>query len=236
MTGWSEITTMDLPDSRAAERSATANSECQFVRQKRWSRVRSVSVNLVLSVFYSLFAYSSVQFWLRTGSLVSVGLVAVNTLMVVCFLARRTPSVVTGSIRNWLVASLAQVLPLLLRPVASESWLVLVASSVGQILGLAMMLASLTVLNRSIGVIAANRGIRSGGIYSCVRLPLYAGEITFFLAFLVANLNLTNALLILVLVTAQLLRASQEEALLVQDSEYRLYQARVPYRVIPGIF
>jgi|PlaIllAssembly_1097288.scaffolds.fasta_scaffold31262_4 protein-S-isoprenylcysteine O-methyltransferase Ste14 len=236
MTGWSDGTTMDVRDSRREELYTAANTDRQFVPHRRWSKGRSISVNLVLSVFYSVFAYSSLQFWLRTGSLVSVGLVAVNTLMVVCFLARRTPSAVTGSIRNWLVASLAQVLPLLLRPVTSQSWHILVASSIGQVLGLGIMLASLTVLNRSIGVIAANRGIRTRGIYSFVRHPLYAGEIIFFLSFLVANLNLTNTLLLPVLVMAQLVRASQEEALLVRDSEYRLYQARVPYRVIPGIF
>ena len=105
-----------------------------------------------------------------------------------------------------------------------------------QVLGLGIMLASLAVLNRSIGVIAANRGIRTHGIYSLVRHPLYAGEILFFLSFLVANLTSTNALLIVVLVMAQLVRASQEEALLVRDSAYRLYRARVPYRAIPGLF
>ncbi len=235
MTGWSEGT-MDLRDLQMAERSAAADCHRRPPRQGRWGRVQSVLVNLLVSVFYTLFVYSAVLFWLKTGSLVSVGLVVTNTLIVICLLTRRAASVVTGSARNWLVASLTQLLPLLLRPAGPQSGPILAASSVGQVLGLAIVFAGLLSLGRSIGVVAADRGIKTHGIYALIRHPLYLGELTFFLSFLAANWTVPNAVLVSTLVVGQICRAFQEEAFLARDEHYVRYCRAVRYRLVPSIF
>jgi protein-S-isoprenylcysteine O-methyltransferase Ste14 len=235
MTGCKALT-IDLQDWRPAERPTTGDRDDGLFRQEWWGAVRLVSLNLLVSVFYGLFAYASVQSWLTTGSLLSVGLVVVNTLIVICFLARRAPSMVSCSIRNWFVASSTQLLPLLLRSAVSECWPVLVASSVGQLLGLSIMLASLLSLRRSIGVVAANRGIKTHGIYSLIRHPLYLGEMIFFLSFMAANWTLPNALVVSALVIGQLSRLFQEESFLACDETYVRYCQSVQYRLIPGLF
>ncbi len=203
---------------------------------KRSAWIQPVSVNILVSLFYGVFLYSSLKFWFSTGSLVSIGLVASNTLLVTFFLVRRTPTILSESIRNWFVALMAQILPLLLRPTESASWLRATVSSAGQVLGLAIMIASLVALNRSIGIVAANRGIKTRGLYAFIRHPLYAGEITFFFSFLVAHWTTINAALVVLLIMSQVVRSVQEEELLLRDEAYQSYRARVRYRMIPGVF
>ena len=43
------------------------------------------------------------------------------------------------------------------------------------------MIAALLSLQRSFGIVPANRGIREGGLYRIVRHPLYAAELLVFL-------------------------------------------------------
>ncbi len=206
------------------------------VRRGKSIRIESILVNILVSSFYSFFLYSSIKFWLKTGSPVGLGLIVFNTLSVACLLTRRNASIVTASLPNWIIASLTQVTPLLLRPVGSSSGTLVLVSSVGQILALMVMVASLIVLNRSIGIVAANRGIKTRGPYAWIRHPLYAGEILFDLSFLTSNWSFPNALLIFVLTLSQVVRSLQEERLLVRDKCYELYRAAVPYRLVPWIF
>jgi protein-S-isoprenylcysteine O-methyltransferase Ste14 len=98
------------------------------------------------------------------------------------------------------------------------------------------MIASLMALNRSVGVVAANRGIKTRGPYAWIRHPLYAGEILFDLSFLISNWSYANGVLILAITLAQVVRSLQEERLLLRDKRYVLYHAEVPYRLVPGVF
>ncbi len=201
--------------------------------QPRYS-VRSISINLLASLLYAFFLYSAFKFWLRTGSLVHTGIVLFNTILIICLLCRRHP-LVTGSAANWVLAPLSQVLPMLVRPVVLPTWAVIAVSSAGQVLGLGIMIASLISLNRSMGIVAANRGIKTRGLYGWVRHPLYAGEILFFISFLASNWSLQNAALVALIVFAQIVRASQEERLLLQDPDYRRYSLSVRHRFVPGV-
>jgi len=205
-------------------------------RQERSRWILSLPGNILIALFYALFLYSATTFWIQTGSILSAGLIFFNTLLVVSLLTRRPPTAVTRSLRNWILAPLTQVVPLLLRPGASASWSLVVAGSAGQVMGLAIMIASLMALNRSIGIVAANRGIKTRGVYAWVRHPLYAGEILFFASFLISNWSSTNAVLVSLLILAQVIRSYQEEALLVGDERYAPYRIAVAYRLIPGLF
>ena len=235
MTSWSAI--QALPQAAPGAGVARATGERGLASGGDLSRrVLSFSINVLVALFYGIFLYAAAKTWFRTGSLVSAGLVLSNTLLVAFLLTRHSPVTVTDSVRNWILAPLSQILPLLLRPVASASWAVLIVSGVGQIAGLAVMIASLVALNRSIGVVAANRGIKTRGVYARVRHPLYSGEILFFVSFLLSNWSYPNALCVCALILAQLARSVQEEALLLRDERYAAYRAAVPYRLVPGVF
>ncbi len=191
--------------------------------------------NFLMALFYALFLRSAIAFWVETGSVVGLGLVLFNSLIITCLLARRRAVKVTDSVTNWLLAMLVQLIPLLLRPIGSVSGLLVVVSAGGQLAGLAIMVASLLVLNRSFGILAANRGITTRGLYALVRHPLYTGEMVFFIAFLTANWSFQNAYLVGVLILIQVVRSTQEETLLLQDQHYAKYRAAVAYRFIPRI-
>ncbi len=206
------------------------------VRREHSIRIESILVNVLVSLLYGFFLYSAVRFWMKTGSLLGLGLVAFNTLAVACLLTRRNASMVTRSIRNWILASLTLVAPFLLRPVGSSSWTLVLVSSAGQVVSLTLMIASLVVLNRSIGIVAANRGIKTRGPYAWIRHPLYAGEILFNISFLISSWSYLNGLLICAGTLAQVVRSLQEETLLVCDERYVLYRAAVPYRLVPRLF
>jgi protein-S-isoprenylcysteine O-methyltransferase Ste14 len=235
MIGWS-VATRDVTAIGIEPQPAVPGDGRSVVQQGRSIRIESILVNVLVSLFYGFFLYSSVKFWLKTGSPVGMGLIVFNTLSVACLLTRRNASIVTASIANWILASLTPVAPLLLRPVGSSSGILVVVSSAGQILALVVMVASLIVLNRSIGIVAANRGIKTRGPYAWIRHPLYAGEILFDLSFLLSNWSHRNGLLVFVVIFAQVVRSLQEERLLVRDERYVQYRAKVPYRLVPGVF
>ncbi len=235
MTGWS-VATSDLTAIGIKAQPAVPADGRSVFQQGRSIRIESILVNVLVSLFYGFFLYSSVKFWLKTGSPVGMGLVVFNTLSVTCLLIRRNASIVTTSIANWILASLTLVAPLLLRPVGSSSGTAVLVSSAGQVLALMVMVASLIVLNRSIGIVAANRGIKTRGPYAWIRHPLYAGEILFDLSFLLSNWSYRNGLLIFALTLAQVVRSLHEERLLVRDKRYEVYRAAVPYRLVPWIF
>ncbi len=202
----------------------------------RGTRLASALVNVIVAAFFSFFLVSAARFLMETGSPVGLGAVMCNTILVGCILTRREPVRVTASLRNRLVAPLTQLLPLLLRPVAGAAGWLALTSAAGQVAGLTLMTASLLALNRSIGILAANRGVKTSGPYAWVRHPLYAGEILFFVGFLLGNFTTGNALLVLLLVAGQLARIQHEEALLRADDDYRRYQDAVPHLLIPRLF
>lgn len=198
--------------------------------------VPSMVANVLVAIFFGQFLFSNLRFFLRTGSYVGAGVLIFNTVLVACFLTRRPPTEVTGSIRNWILAPLTAGLPLLLRPVGSAQWPAVVVSTGGQVAGLIIMIASVMALNRSLGIVAANRGIKTRGLYARVRHPLYAGELLFFASFLVSNWSHPNALVVLAIILGQVVRTYQEEALLIQDGRYAAYRSAVPYRIIPRVY
>ena len=91
-------------------------------------------------------------------------------------------------------------------------------------------------LGRSFGLIPANRGIVSTGLYRLVRHPIYLGYLITHVAFVAANPTLWNLALLLTADIALLARAVCEERTLARDDAYRHYQTRVRWRVVPGLF
>jgi len=102
--------------------------------------------------------------------------------------------------------------------------------------GLIVMILALGFLNRSFGIAPAHRGLVTRGPYRVVRHPLYAGEMIVIVGYCVGYASLSNALVVLATLIAQLLRIRAEEALLSQDMTYREYAARVRWRLVPGVW
>jgi protein-S-isoprenylcysteine O-methyltransferase Ste14 len=104
------------------------------------------------------------------------------------------------------------------------------------IAGALLQICGVISLNRSFGLVAARREIKTVGMYRFVRHPLYASYVVIFSAYLAANPSAYNALLASVTIVCLVLRAVREERLLREDAAYRAYMQRVPYRIIPLVF
>lgn len=214
----------------------TPNTTAPPSRGTPWRLAGHWGINIVLALLWAKFALNAYTRWTHTGSLMLLGLVLYNTLLVAVTIARR-PSVSTSTrIKDWVVALLTVMFSLLFR---SEQWHQSLPQALGSILqgaGLLFMVVALATLGRSFGVVAANRGIRRSGIYDWVRHPLYASEVMFFIGFLLSNTSPYNLLLCVSVLCGLVIRSWVEEAHLSHDPEYRTYMQAVPYRFFPGLF
>lgn len=122
------------------------------------------------------------------------------------------------------------------RPVAHPDSGPFAVLEIVQLMGFGIVLVALAALGRSFGIVAANRGIKTGGLYSLVRHPAYAGYLVAYLGYVTENQSTRNLVLLLVGTTAQLVRMSEEERMLRGDHRYREYLARVRSRLIPYVY
>ena len=174
--------------------------------------------------------------FLETGRMTGLLLVASEALVVVLTVFRRDALVVDRRIRARARTAIALMGPPLVRPahvapLASEAITVGVSA-----IGLLIVIAGKMSLGRSFGLMPANRGIVSSGLYRLVRHPIYLGYLITHVAYVAANPTLWNLAVLLTADIGLMARAVCEEGTLARDPEYVAYQSRVRWRVVPGLF
>lgn len=105
-----------------------------------------------------------------------------------------------------------------------------------QVAGLLWQLAAKATLGRAFGLLPAQRGTVTRGPYRLVRHPIYLGYLVSHAGFLLANFSWRNAGVLALLYALQLLRMRREEALMARSLEYRAYQRRVRWRLLPFVY
>lgn len=163
-------------------------------------------------------------------------LIMVSELLAVALVLVRRPGQIVASPYAFTIALLGTSLPLLIRPTPGLEILPPAAASVVMMAGLCLNISAKLFLNRSFGIVAANRGVKRGGPYRLVRHPMYLGYITTEVGYLLANLNAVNLALYGLAWAIQVLRIREEERFLTQDERYRQYAERVTYRLVPGVY
>ena len=132
------------------------------------------------------------------------------------------------------VAFLGTIFPLLAMPYGTTigpEWL----STTLMVVGAGIAIGSKLMLRRSFGLIAANRGVKTSGLYRLVRHPMYAGYILIHIGLLIVRMSPFNLALFSAAWLFLWLRMREEERFLLQDPAYREYAQRVRYRVFPGV-
>jgi len=199
------------------------------------SAVGAVLCNVLLAVFYLRFAWSHLSLLSSGGSWALPPLVLQEALMVLLFLTRRRSVATSDRPADWAVGIAGMLLPLLMRPMDAPGPLAVVGTPL-QVLGLLLGVIGAASLGRSIGVVAADRGVRTRGMYRLVRHPMYASYLIGYLGYVVTYPSLENALIMVCTTLAFHLRAVAEERFLSRDRPYRAYLAGVRWRFVPFVY
>jgi protein-S-isoprenylcysteine O-methyltransferase Ste14 len=197
--------------------------------------IRAGLENVALGVLFTIFALSAFTTWQQTGHPQMLLLAAQEVLIIGLAVTRRRTVDVS---RSWWDASIALVgtaAPLLQRSGGFTTPAIEAFGLVIQLAGAALALIATFSLGRSFGIIAANRGVKTGGLYRLVRHPLYGSYLFSYLGFFLGNLSLLNLLVIGFSFLCQYLRARSEEQVLLRDPAYQEYARRVRYRFIPFV-
>jgi protein-S-isoprenylcysteine O-methyltransferase Ste14 len=106
-----------------------------------------------------------------------------------------------------------------------------------QVMGASWQFTSKFFLGRSFGLLPAQRGLVLNGPYRLVRHPIYLGYLIGHIGFLLVNFSWRNTAVLALLYAAQVHRILREESVLASNNaEYRAYQQRVRWRLLPFIF
>ena len=199
----------------------------------RLDRLAEWGFNLGMVALFGFFIVRFGRDVAATARLSSVLLLGLATLRAILYLTRRQPIKVSVDAFAWIVAVAGTWTPLMFRPEAGDEHAV---GQVLQIAGIVLQLAAVTSLNRSIGIVAANRGVRTRGLYRFVRHPLYASYVFSYAGFLLNQFSPYNATVVAFWIFFQWMRIRYEEDLLSLDPEYQAYMARTRWRILPFVF
>lgn len=199
--------------------------------------LNSKPLNLVTGISmacaWGLFCYAHLLAFQRSGDWAYLLFCASESLVALLFLIRSDPVEVSTAPLDWLVAISCTAAPFLLAPASSallpEARLLIVAGVLIQVTGLLS-------LNRSFGLVAAQRDIKTGGLYRLVRHPLYASYLLSYCGYVLSNSSLSNLAVGLLGAVLLLWRLHREERFLSRDARYRVYMRQVKYRVIPLLY
>lgn len=196
--------------------------------------VGAVLSRAVLVGLFAAFAWSNFAHWRSTGQPSGLGTTVLEGWVALLFLVRRSTQSVSSRRLAWVAAPIGSFAMLFARPAGGG--LPHLACEVLQLVGVLVALVSLGVLGRSFGLVAANRGVKTGGPYGFVRHPAYTGYLISYLGYVLENPSLPNAALLVLGTAFQLVRISEEEQVLARDAAYEGYRRRVRYRLIPLVY
>lgn len=192
------------------------------------------SVNLSLGGLFFLFAYANLSSFIEEPRLSVLLMVLTETIVGILLIARRDPVETRHTWQTWVTTTCGTFLPMLLRPL--EHGQDLLAGQMLQVVGMVIQISALIALGRSLGLLPANRGIQSAGLYRFVRHPLYASYLLTFTGYLICNPTVQNGLIVIFGVTFLVLRIRYEEELLRQYPDYAIYADTTRWRLLPAIW
>lgn len=199
-------------------------------------RLADIASRAVVVVLFSMMAIRFGADFLATGRVTGLLLLVSEMLVVVLTVIRRSAAAVDRSMHARLLTALSMLGPPLLQPAHVAALLPQSLTVAASAAGLAIVIAGKITLGRSFGLMPANRGVVSSGVYRIVRHPIYLGYLVTHVAFLAATPSAWNIAALFAADSALLARAVCEEKTLSGDERYRAYQQTVRWRVCPGVF
>lgn len=199
-------------------------------------RLADFTGRMVIVALFTMLSVAVTADFLATGRLTGLLLLASEALVVIFTVMRRSAVWMDRSWRARILTAVSLAGPPLVRPAADGAFAPEMATVALSAAGLLIVVAGKLSLGRSFGLMPANRGIVSTGLYRWLRHPIYAGYLVTHLAFVAAHATIWNAAVLVIADVALLVRAVIEERTLALDPAYASYQERVRWRVCPGVF
>ena len=210
---------------------AATRSQALSPPRVRW---RPLLSNAGLAGLFTLFVVANGASLLDQPRL-SIGLLIVFQATIVGLaIVRRDARSADQSLAALAAGWAGTVLPLFLRPTASGSDL-LIGQSL-QVAGLVLQLVAVLSLGRSFGVVAADRGIKTGGAYRFVRHPIYAAYLLADIGFVTSHPTLGNVAAISAAAATQVVRIWFEERHLATNPDYQEFCQARRWRLVPGVW
>lgn len=197
-------------------------------------KLMELAGNILGALVYIFFAAAAAMDIVHRGRISSVFLLALVSVFAFFFIIRRAPKEVNPRVYDWVIGLAGTFAPMLLRPAHDlhENAILLGL----QIAGMFISIFGIFSLNRSIGLVAAHRGVQATGAYKYLRHPIYAGYFISFGAFWAQNISALNTLALVFWMTLEIMRIFAEEKVLRQDPAYVAYAEKVRWRLFPYIF
>lgn len=192
------------------------------------------STNLFLAVLFGAFAFANAASFIAEPRLSVLLIVLVEAIVAIFFIIRRDPDETEHSWKTWTSTTLGTFAPMLLRP--TDATADLLAGSILQVGGFAIQITALLFLSRSFGLLPAYRGVKTNGLYSLVRHPLYSAYVISFIGYWINNPSLANAAVITFGTAFLVWRIHCEEALLLKYEDYSRYAIQTRWRLIPAVW
>jgi protein-S-isoprenylcysteine O-methyltransferase Ste14 len=199
-------------------------------------RAIRIAANIVGAVGAAYFAYVTLEAYLHTHRPIGFLFFAEQMVVVVAYLVRRPARTVTRRFGDWLFAFGGTFAPVLLRPDGAHPQWGLQWGLVLQFFGVVLCLWSLTVLGRSFGFAAADRGLVVRGPYRIVRHPVYASYVALQFGYLLQSLSWRNLAVVLLAQACNAGRIRAEERVLATNPAHAAFRERVRWKLLPGIW
>lgn len=190
--------------------------------------------NTLLAALYVRFAWAHLS-GATAGSWTLPPMVLQEMLLVFLFLTRRRTIATSGRVDDWATGLVGWLLPLLMRPTEAPGPLAMVGVPL-QVIGLVLAVVGAASIGRSIGIVAAHRGLQTHGLYRVVRHPMYAAYLVSYVGYAATYPSSYNLLIATMTIVGLHLRAVGEERFLARDPGYRAYLATVRWRFVPAVY
>lgn len=202
-------------------------------KQILMNKYTQMASNLFLAMFFAFFIITHGRTFLTTHRISLLAYIIMNSIFLVYALTRKPARQVDTSPLSWLFAVAGTLMPLLMMPGGSHD---LHLGILLQTIGIIISIAAGISLNRALGMVAAHRGIKTGGLFRWIRHPLYFSYIVSMIGFMVNNFSIYNLVVFIIHIGFQIQRIKYEEQLLSNDNQYRAYMTAVRYRLIPYVY
>jgi len=199
-------------------------------------RLADIGARAIVVCLFSMMAMRFGVDFVKTGRVTGLLLLVSELLVVVLTVMRRSAAAVDRSMQARILTTVSMLGPSFLKPASVVALMPQIVTVALSGVGLAIVIAGKVTLGRSFGLMPANRGIVSSGIYRVVRHPIYMGYLITHAAYLAAMPSAWNVIALVAADVALLARAVCEEQTLATDPRYQEYQKVVRWRVCPGLF